>query len=115
MINTVNWRCILRHVVPYRLYGRVNVSLSDLHNTISILHLWEILLVKSQKSKLCGCNVFVVMAALVPVISTNHFPQQLHLMSLSRVHSDFIDMCKPVGIQDPDYLCFHITIAMTSD
>lgn len=31
-------------------------SHSDLNNTISVLHLWKILLVKSQKSEQCGCK-----------------------------------------------------------
>lgn len=51
-----------------RIVSMVNVSHSDLHNTISVLHLWEILL-KSQKSKQCGCTCVFAMAALVPVIT----------------------------------------------
>lgn len=38
------------------------------NNNISFLHLWTILLIKSQKSKHVGARVFV-MAALVPVIA----------------------------------------------
>lgn len=119
LINTVNWWCILRHVVPYCPYGRVNVSHSDLHTIISFLNLWEILHVKSQNSKQCGCKS-VCNGGTGPCNNwflKNHFPQQPHTFGFSVVAflRFFTDMYKPVSIQDPDYLCFHINVTMTSD
>lgn len=117
----MNWWCTLRHVVPYCPYGRVNVPHSDLHNTTSFLHLWKILLVKSQKSMQCGCKSVRDGCAgpcnnwfLRIVFRSSHIFRP-SVVAFLRIRSNCTDMCKPVSIQDPDYLCFHINVALTSD
>lgn len=108
----MNGWCILRHVVPFCPYGHVHVSHSDLHNTISHQHLWKILLDKSQKSKqLCGrksnngctgpCDKVILLQKELTfsLAATRSVPQ----------------LCKPVSMQHPDYLCFHINNVSTMD
>lgn len=77
------------------------------YTSIGFLHLWKILLIKSQKSKQCRCKSVHNGCTgpcnnwFLKIIFLSSHTIRLSVVAFLKIRSDFTEMCKPASIQHP--------------